>query len=343
MDLRQLAALTAVADCGTFSAAAEHLHTVQSNVSAHVARLERQLGSVLVDRAAGCLTEEGTVVVARARRIQAELDAMVADVLALRHEVVGDVRVGIIGTVARWLFPLMHAVMSAEHPKVRIVVVEASTTSLVPQLLAGTLSLAIVNLPVDDPDVVVTPLFDESMIAVVPESHPLSQRDELFLVDLCNAPVLLPPRGVSYRPDLDRAAAAAGLKFEPVAEIDGVRLITSLAFDGAGIGVVPTTAAPDRLSGAWRAIPVPDLPWRHVGLVQRRRGLLPAPARALAAVLPGVLAESSRSQPGVLLAEQIAVLAADGSSADRRADGTDDLPTTSDGVPPGRTQTSAAR
>ena len=73
MDLRQLASLVAVAETGTFSAAATNLHTVQSNVSTHVARLERELGVTLVDRSAGRLTGEGEVVVARARRIQAEL------------------------------------------------------------------------------------------------------------------------------------------------------------------------------------------------------------------------------------------------------------------------------
>ena len=301
MDLRQLAALTAVADCGTFSAAADRLHTVQSNVSAHVARLERQLGVILVDRAAGRLTEEGEVVVARARRVQHELEALVADVTALRDEVIGDVRVGIIGTVARWLFPLLHQVMCEQHPKVRMIVVEASTTSLIPQLLAGSLSLAVVNAPIDDPDVMVTPLFDESMIAVIPESHPLSARVELHIEDLADAPLILPPSGASYRPELDAAARAAGIVLAPIAEIDGVRLITSLAFDGAGIGIVPTTAAPQRLTGSWRSIPVVDLPGRHVGLVQRRRGMLPAPARALAAVLPAVVAEAARSQPGVTL------------------------------------------
>ena len=53
MEIKQLAALVAVADHGTFSAAAASLHTVQSNVSAHVARLEAEIGATLVDRAAG--------------------------------------------------------------------------------------------------------------------------------------------------------------------------------------------------------------------------------------------------------------------------------------------------
>ena len=65
MDLRHLQALVGIADCGSFSAAAEAIGTVQSNVSAHVARLERELDATLVDRSSGRLTEEGEVVVAR--------------------------------------------------------------------------------------------------------------------------------------------------------------------------------------------------------------------------------------------------------------------------------------
>src|SRR4029453_13754264 len=98
MDVRQLQALVAVAEHGTFSGAAKALHTVQSNISAHVARLqrepgappaaphsppakantpphaprlERELGVILVARQSGRLTAEGAAVVARARRVQA--------------------------------------------------------------------------------------------------------------------------------------------------------------------------------------------------------------------------------------------------------------------------------
>ena len=53
MDVRQLSALVAIADHGTFSAAARALFTVQSNVSSHIARLEKELGVTLVDRAQG--------------------------------------------------------------------------------------------------------------------------------------------------------------------------------------------------------------------------------------------------------------------------------------------------
>src|SRR5690606_24195557 len=105
VDLRQLNALLAVADHGSFSAAAKAMHTVQSNVSTHVARLEKEVGATLIDRASGLLTEEGEIVAARARRIQAELEAMASDLASLDDAIAGSVRVGVIGTTARWLVP----------------------------------------------------------------------------------------------------------------------------------------------------------------------------------------------------------------------------------------------
>jgi len=93
MDIKQLKSLVAIADHGSFSAAAKHLDTVQSNISGHVARLEKHLGSVLVDRASGHLTEEGDLVVTRARRILHEIEDIDADIHSLGGEATGDCRI----------------------------------------------------------------------------------------------------------------------------------------------------------------------------------------------------------------------------------------------------------
>lgn len=288
MDLRQLSALVAVAETGSFSAAARSLHTVQSNVSTHVARLERELGVTLVDRASGRLTEEGQAVVQRARHIQSELDALTADVAALRDEVAGSVRLGCIGTVGRWLVPLVLEQMAQLHPKVRIVVVDATTTSLLPQLLSDSLDLAVVNLPVADPDVVTEPLFDEDRIVVAPDTHPLARRDRVTLAELADHELLLEPTGTAFRDELDAEAAAAGVTLRSRAEVDGLRLIATLAFQGFGAAVVPATAAPHWLAGSWVRVAVDGLARRSVGLARRRRGLLSAPARALHDVVEAV-------------------------------------------------------
>ena len=286
MDLRQLAALTAVADNGGFSAAADALHTVQSNISSHVARLERELGVVLVDRQAGRLTQEGEIVVSRARRVNGELEGVTADLAALRHEIVGPVRLGMIGTTARWFVPRVLALVGDRHPGVRLVVVDATSTSLEPQLLGGSLDLAVINLPVPSRDLVSEPLFDEDLVLVVPTGHPLTARPRVELADLATVELLLPPPGTAFRGELDAAAASSGILLRPIAELDGLRLIASMAMQGHGPAIVPATAVSGIADqGIWTILTVHGLPRRRVGIAQRRRGLPAAPAKAVLAIL----------------------------------------------------------
>jgi len=299
VDLRQLSALVAVADHRSFSAAARALYTVQSNVSAHIAHLERELGVQLVDRSRGRLTPEGEVVVARARRIQRELEALAADVTSMGEEVAGEAHLGLIGTAARWLTPQLLPAVHEAHPKVHLVILEASTTSLIPQLVAGQLDLAVVNLPITDPDVDTTPLFDEELVLLAMRGSTLAERTELSIVDLADEPLVLPPKGTVLRHDLDAEARRAGVTLKPIAEIDGVQLMTSMAFEGFGPTIIPSTAVPGWLKGDFVRIPIADLARRHVGLARRRRAMPSASARAVADVLQHVIATRGPRQRGV--------------------------------------------
>jgi LysR family hydrogen peroxide-inducible transcriptional activator len=299
MDIRQLAALTAVADHRTFSAAAKALHTVQSNVSTHVARLEAELGVTLVDRAHGGLTDEGRAVVERARRIQSELDSLVADVAAVHSEVAGSTRAGIIGTTARWLVPHLLEAMAEAYPRVRPVLVDATTTSLLPLVLAGRLDLAVVAMPVHDPDLTAEVLFEEDLMVVAPTDHPLAGHDRVSLVDLARHELLLEPVHTAYRDDLDAQAAAAGVTLRPKAEVDGMRLLASLAFEGFGAAILPSSAYSRTSPHGWKRVGIDGVSGRTVGVVARRRGLPSAPTRAFREVLTRVVSEQAPLQPGI--------------------------------------------
>src|SRR4051794_697553 len=299
MDLRQLNALVAVAEHRSFSGAARALHTVQSNISTHVARLERELGVTLIDRATTTLTEEGEVVVRRATRVQRELEALVADVAAVHDEIAGVARIGVIGTTARWLVPPLLEAMAARYPRVRVVVVDATTTSLLPQVHSGQLDLAVLALPVRDPDVEAEQLFEEDLLVIAPVDHPLAERDRVTLAELAEHDLLLEPPGTAFRDDLDAQAAQRGVTLRTKAEVDGMRLVASLAFEGFGAAVLPASAAPRWLTGAWKLVPVDGLTGRSVGLVRRRRGMPSAPARALVDVIRSVVTDEAVHQPGV--------------------------------------------
>jgi len=299
MDLRQLTTLVAIADHGTFSAAARALYTVQSNVSGHIARLERELGVLLVDRQRGGLTDEGLLVVEKARRVLHELDDISAEMASRGDEVRGDTRLGVIGTTARWLLPQLLTQLTKQHPGVHVTVHEGNTTNLLPRLLAQQLDAIIVHLPVDDLEVTVEPLFAEDLVLLVHTRHHLAERDSIPLADLAGEPLMLPPVGAALRRAIDRAAAGVGVELEAQVEIDGVRLLTSLAFEGFGAAIVPATAVPRWLKGDFKRIVVPELPRRVVGWVQRRRPSPGPPTRALQAVLRDVIASQGAKQPGL--------------------------------------------
>lgn len=301
MDVRQLSALLAVADHGTFSAAADALHTVQSNVSAHVARLEKELGTPLIDRGQSRLTDEGEAVARRARRILSEFDAVKADVAALRNEVVGDVRIGLIGTTARWIVPQVLGLMNERHPKARIRVNEGTTSQLEPQLSSGAIDLAVVLLPMQGPEFTATHLFDEDMLLVVPSNHEFANHSTIGFTDLAKIPLILPPTGTAARAEIDTAASNVGATLQVKAEVDGVRLTASLVFDGYGPSILPATALPNYLEDEWKLVTVTGLPRRMVGLATQKRAYPSAPARALREILIEVVNGGADLHPGLHL------------------------------------------
>ncbi|MGH9294864.1 MAG: LysR family transcriptional regulator [Acidimicrobiales bacterium] len=299
MDLRQLSALIAVEDQGSFSRAADALDTVQSNISARVKRLEDELGCSLVDRRSLRLTEAGHLVTDRGRRALAELDALVSDVVALQHDVAGAVRIGIIGTTARWLVPQLLEVSTARFPALRLCFVESTTAALDTQLAMGQVDLAVLNLPTGPSELLLTPLFEEDLVLVTSLDHPLAGAGEIGVRALDGVPILLPCRGTALREELDRAAAPLGVTLLCRAEVDGTRLIASLCLEGYGPAILPATAVPRSLVDSCSVVRVREVPPRLVGIAQRAQTLPSAPTRAILDLLMEIVFDPKRTPAGL--------------------------------------------
>ena len=301
MDIRQLNALVAVVDNGSFSAAAQSLHTVQSNISTHIARLEKELNVSLIDRQTGVLTEEGQLVVEWARRVQTELESISLDVKALHSEVSGIVRLGVIGTTGRWVSPILLESMTQKFPRVRIQITDAVTSNLMPLVVQGRVDGAIVNLPISHPDVEVEALFEEEPVLVAPNGHPLAKYDSLTPDILAEFPLLLNPPGVPFRDGIDKDLESHGIKLTSKAEVDGMRLLASLATDGFGAAILPATAAQG--SGKWKRIQLEGFTRRVVGLATNKRVPLSATTRVVRDVLRNMIRDHGSDQNGIYLAK----------------------------------------
>ena len=299
MDLRQLSHLLAVVDHGSFSAAARALHTVQSNVSTHVARLEKELGTVLVDRRTMQPTPEGQAVLERARRIGSEIQAIGDDILSMRDQVGGQVRIGCIGTTARWMATSLLERLRISYPALHPVLVDASSNALTPQVLSGELDMAVVNAPAVNAALDTEPLFDEERVVVAPSQHPLADQTTITLEELAKHEVMLTPPGTTFRDSVDEELAEAGIELQTVAEVDGLRLLASLAYQGHVPALLPASAASGYPAGEWAVVRVEGLSRRSVVLIRNRRTTPSLPARASREVLHQVIRKIGPDQPGI--------------------------------------------
>jgi LysR family transcriptional regulator, nitrogen assimilation regulatory protein len=302
MEIRQLEAIVGIDDHGSFSGAADALGTVQSNISSRIARLEAELGTELVDRAKGVPTESGQVVVQRARRILSEIGAIAADVSELRADIRGRVTLGMIGSGGRWIVPLLLDAQRARFPHVTLHIIEGSNSTLEPQLVQGLLDISVLAWPIGAPELVGVDLFDEDLALVVPRGHPLAaSTSPVTFATLANYELLLPLTGTPIRREIDEASRAQGVELRPLLEMDGLRTIASLTFDGLGISILPATMLSRHLRDTFVALPIAGIARRRVVLVGRRFGFPSAPVRAIHALVSEVVRTDQDIPAGVYL------------------------------------------
>jgi LysR family transcriptional regulator, nitrogen assimilation regulatory protein len=271
VDVRQLEALLAVAETGSFTAAADHLHTVQSNVSEHVRQLEAEVGvQLLVRGRRGTVpTEFGVRVIERARAIRSEIEALHKDLSMLQGLETGHATLGVVGTVSRLLVPMVVAEMRRSAPGVSLRLTEGASERLAGEVAGRQLASAVVTEPVSDPRLHVEHLRDEALVALVPTELRLRGREPIALADLARETLILPPAGNPLRDEVETAARAERVEMRVPIEVEGVRLIADLVGAGVGVSILPETAVAYDHVGV-RQLRIARMPPRRLALVTAR-------------------------------------------------------------------------
>src|SRR5579871_1211655 len=198
MDLRQLRYLVALADERHFTRAAEREHIAQPALSQQIRRLEEEVGVALVERTTRrvSITEAGELLVARARRILAELEAARAELQAVRGIQSGRVLVGALHTMGPVDLALVLADFHERHPGVELTVREQSSEELAEMLRVDELDLAFLSVTerVESHGLGLYQLVSEELAIVLPAEHRLAGRRRLRMAELAGEPF------ISYRP-----------------------------------------------------------------------------------------------------------------------------------------------
>src|SRR5690348_8259167 len=189
VELRQLRALLAVVDAGTFTGAAGALHVSQASVSRTVAALERALGARVLQRTTRevSLTPVGARVVGHARRVVAEVAAM----RRAADEARGDLRVGYAWAELGRHTTTVQRRWSEAHPGSALVFVQSNTPTS--GLTEGAVDVSVLRRPVTDPRLRAALLGVERRYAAVASDDPLARRRSVSLHDFAGRTVAVDP------------------------------------------------------------------------------------------------------------------------------------------------------
>lgn len=291
VEIRGLRALVAVADFGSFRAAAAELGYTQSAISHQVAELERALGAALFDRPGGrgavSLTRAGEAAYLHARRLFGELHALDASVQATLRGERTVVRVGVFQTAAAELLPAALRVLREEWPGVEVVLSETDDNPrLIEWLAAGRLDLALTINQAPDDRVELIRLYEDPWVILTRRDSELASVSPASFELLDGADVVAWTSRWAIQGELEAAWRRRGIRPHVVYRTDDNLALQRLVAAGLGHACVGRLAAERAIDPSLTWLAPPDvLTPRTVALCHPRRRDLVDAARALSGAL----------------------------------------------------------
>ena len=287
---RQLEAVLALVEYGSFVAAAARLRISQPALTRAVKRLETELGVRLFDRTTRRVqvTAAGREFAAVAERMLNDLGITVQSVREVAEERRGLVVVSSVMSVAGAALPRLIAAYRADRPGVEIHVRESVHGSVLEDVRSGVADFGIGY--VDElPDFAVgTPLGRDTFCVVVPARHKLAARRKLGLADLGDQPLVALPTDSRTRRTIDAAAAMAGVPLRQMVVVTQIATLLSLVAAGVGVGVVPQGSVRGSQWRGLRTVPLEPRLVCRIGLIAlREREPTPAASGFLALLRRG--------------------------------------------------------
>ena len=186
MTLQQLEYIRALDIERNFVRAAERCFVTQPSLTMQVQKLEDQLGVKIFDRSKKPLipTPLGEKLVTQAYKILREAERFKEIVKEQEGRLSGELKVGIIPTLAPYLLPLFVPKFELEYPEVRLVVQELQTDVIIDKLKKDDLDLGILVTPLEEKGIQESVLFNEPMVGYVGRNHRLFSMSEIETSDL---------------------------------------------------------------------------------------------------------------------------------------------------------------
>jgi DNA-binding transcriptional LysR family regulator len=293
MDLKQLTALVTVADLGSVTRAAAHLHLGQPAVTRQIRMLEDEVGTPLFERTRQGMvpTAAGEVMVERARRALRELEQGRAEVGLGTDKVAGSVTVGLLESVTDVLLEPLFTTVTARYPGIDLRILTGYSGHLRQWLEDGDVDLSVLYDVAGGPPVV-RPLLDEVLWAVGPPDAGLRPDAPVPWATALRHPLVLPVAGHGLRALIEKARAAVPHELDLVAETNSMHVQKSLVANGSGWTILPAIGVADDVrDGVLSAAPLCEPTVSRSLVLGRRLGGRTPPAVGAVAGLMSELIE----------------------------------------------------
>jgi LysR family transcriptional regulator, hydrogen peroxide-inducible genes activator len=251
ISLRALGYLVALGETAHFGKAAERCFVSQPTLSAQIKKLEEQLGVQLVERGSKArLTDIGERVAERARRVLDEAREIEALARNLQDPLAGELRIGLIPTVAPYLLPHIATPLRQRFPRLKLLLLEHQTHRLIELLKSGEIDLGILALPAPAERLVTRSLYTETFLVALPGNHRLARRRRLSLADLDGETLLLLEDGHCLRDQALAACRLAKVSEAPDFRATSLETLRQMVAAGVGITLLPRLAVEQQPSPA---------------------------------------------------------------------------------------------
>ncbi len=242
--LRQLRYLCAIGEHLHFGKAAQACHVSQSTLSTALQELESNLGVSLVERThkSIIITRIGEEIIARGERILSDVEDLMAAADASRTPFSGEMRIGVIPTIAPYVLPDLLGELRDRYPDFKLFIREDLSEHLTRALETGELDLLLLALPYRAERVETEHLFYDEFLLACDPSHPLTERPSICTQDLAGSELLLLEDGHCLR---DHALEACRLSLKDVSvpyHATSLNTIVQMVASRIGITLIPKMA-----------------------------------------------------------------------------------------------------
>jgi len=277
MTFVQLEYVVAVDTYRHFATAAEHCFVTQPTLSMQVQKLEEELGVKLFDRSKQPVvpTEIGKEIIEQSRRILSEKNVINELVQTKKGILTGELRIGIIPTLAPYLLPLFIQNFYKKYPHIKLVVQELMTEYIVSRLREGRIDVGILVTPLQENGIKEHVLFYEELLAYVSRKNSAYKKTYVLAQDIDPEKLWLMEEGHCFRSQIVnlcelRRASEMGTHFEY--EAGSIETLRRMVEINDGITILPELTTLDMTTRQLQLIRhfKKPAPMREVSIVVHR-------------------------------------------------------------------------